>query len=116
MICGYDDGNCLCRTCINNPIDNLRSACRDCKECRQAGHRKHNIGLCSDYTPNKATTGMTDQKKAGWIPVEPDKRGYTNQFECPHCGSFVHMGTYYKECDYDYCPYCGSYVEDGEQE
>ena len=59
---------------------------------------------------------MTDQKKAGWIPFEPDKRGYTNQFECPHCGSFVHMGTYYKECDYDYCPYCGSYVEDGEHE
>ena len=59
---------------------------------------------------------MTEQKKTGWIPVEPDKRGYTNLFECPNCGSFVNIGTYYKECDYDYCPYCGSYIEDGEKD
>lgn len=66
--------------------------------------------ICCEVEPEKEK-----QKKKGWIPVEPDTRGYTNQFECPHCGSFVHLGAYEKECDYDYCPYCGSYVEDGEQ-
>ena len=58
---------------------------------------------------------MTDQKKTGWIPIEPDNRGYTDQFECPHCG-FIHVRPYSKECDYDYCTCCGSYVGDGEQE
>ena len=61
-----------------------------------------------------------DEEKLVWKPVEPDKRGYTNQFECPSCGMFVHLGTYVKACDYDFCPYCGAVVfdgrEDGEQE
>lgn len=63
MICRYDNGNCLCKTCVNNPIDNLRSACRDCKECRQAGHRKHNIGLCSDYKPMVETKRLKNRAK-----------------------------------------------------
>lgn len=40
-------------------------------------------------------------------PVEPDCRGYTDRFECTGCGCIVHIGTYEKECDYDFCPYCG---------
>lgn len=58
---------------------------------------------------------MTDQKKTGWIPIEPDYRGYTDQFECPHCG-FIHTTLYNKECDDDYCTCCGLYVGDGEQD
>lgn len=41
------------------------------------------------------------------IPVEPDCRSYTDRFECTGCGCIVHIGTYEKECDYEFCPYCG---------
>ena len=89
----------------------------DCEQCPYA--TKYDPSLdCIDKTRADAIELLKEQqaKKGKWIPVAPDTRGYTNQFECPHCGSFVHLGTYEKECDYDYCPYCGSYVADGEQE
>ena len=57
-----------------------------------------------------------EQKQKGWKPVEPDTRGYTNCFECPECGMFVHIGTFVTACDYDFCPYCGTRIEEGEQE
>ena len=67
--------------------------------------------MCCEVEPEKEK-----QKKKVWIPVEPDTRGYTNCFECPECGMFVHLRTFVTACDYDYCPYCGSQIKDGEQE
>ena len=39
-------------------------------------------------------------------PVNPDKRGYTNCFECNSCGANIYTASYCQEIEYNYCPYC----------
>lgn len=44
-----------------------------------------------------------------WIPINADRRGYTNCFRCSVCKSDVHLD---KWCDYLYCPFCGKDMDD----
>lgn len=56
-----------------------------------------------------------DKPDGRWIPVKPDSRGYTDEFDCSVCGGSVHLGFYAKECDYIYCPWCGNFMEDTDE-
>ena len=51
-----------------------------------------------------------------WIPVDPDSRGYTDEFDCSNCGGTVHLGYYSKVCDYTYCPWCAAVMDEGNDE
>lgn len=42
-----------------------------------------------------------------WDPVDPDRRGYSNVFECNECGGRVYYTYWVEECDYNFCPWCG---------
>lgn len=48
-------------------------------------------------------------------PVDPDKRGYTNVFECNNCHSLITTYDYPRMLDYSYCPYCGTECEENEK-
>ena len=41
------------------------------------------------------------------IPVNPDTRGYTSEFDCERCNGTIFFSYYIKRCDYEYCPWCG---------
>lgn len=46
-------------------------------------------------------------KHGHWIPVDPDGRDYTDDFECSVCKKETYLSYYVKVCDYAYCPWCG---------
>jgi len=51
-------------------------------------------------TPISVATGS-------WKPVNPDCRGYTEQFECTNCGRIINTSYSMKRFDdYDHCPFC----------
>ena len=49
-----------------------------------------------------------------FIPVDPDSRGFTDEFECGYCNCTIHLGYYIKRCDFEYCPWCGKKATDDE--
>lgn len=51
-----------------------------------------------------------------WSRVNADSRGYADIFKCSNCGSYVHLGTFEKECDYPYCPWCRAEMVDSIEE
>lgn len=41
-------------------------------------------------------------------PINPDRIGYADRFECIKCGGWIQWHTYTKDIDeFNYCPYCG---------
>lgn len=52
--------------------------------------------------------------KGHWTPYEPDKRGYTDGFECSRCERVILSDHYCKMIDFDFCPYCGAYMDNAE--
>lgn len=51
-------------------------------------------------------------RHGAWEPVNP--RGVLSRiFRCTAeaCGSYVDMGCYTRNCDFDYCPYCGALMD-----
>lgn len=41
-------------------------------------------------------------------PINPDRIGYADRFECVKCGGWIQWHTYTKDIDeFNYCPYCG---------
>lgn len=52
------------------------------------------------------------RKKTGyWIPIYPDKNGYTDVFRCSVCKLSVLLHWYSTECNYKYCLHCGAEME-----
>lgn len=49
-----------------------------------------------------------DRPQGEWIPIEPDCRGYTEEFECSNCNNRVKYSYCMKESEYPICPYCGA--------
>lgn len=47
-----------------------------------------------------------------FLPVNPDKRGYTNCFRCNSCGANIYTASYCQELNYNYCPYCADADEE----
>jgi DNA-directed RNA polymerase subunit RPC12/RpoP len=44
-------------------------------------------------------------------PVNPDIRGYSDQFVCVKCGAYI-WTPYNYYIDYQFCPYCGEKVKE----
>ena len=83
----------------------------------QAGRRMYAPDLISrkdrpEWCPLKEQEA--DKPKGHWTPYEPDKRGYTDGFECSRCERVILSDHYCKMIDFDFCPYCGAYMDDAE--
>lgn len=52
------------------------------------------------------------ETKTHWIARDVDCRGYTDHFECAHCGRYIYTPTLEKYLDYNCCPYCHTSVEE----
>lgn len=44
------------------------------------------------------------------MPIDPDCRGLTDMWECPFCGTRIHLGSATKKYEYDFCANCGHSV------
>ena len=79
---------------------------------RQSISRGHMIAVANTLGVRPEDLTEDPGKTKRWIPVEPDGRGYTNQFECSACGGTILNGYYDKTCFYNYCPCCGARMEE----
>lgn len=61
--------------------------------------------LCVQHLTGDALELLNDTTE--WNPVDPDRRGYSNVFECNECGGRVYYTYWVEECDYNFCPWCG---------
>ena len=52
-----------------------------------------------------------EEKHGYFKPMNTDCRGYTDQFECSCCRTYVYVSFVTKECDYNYCPNCGAIMD-----
>ena len=64
------------------------------------------------YNEGYAAGVKDSTKKANWVPIDPDQRGYTDTFRCLGCRQITDLNRYVQKCDYEYCPHCGAIMED----
>ena len=76
----------------------------ECKDCLPYGETQFVMAV--DDLAYLPTIDAIPVKYGKWIPVDADKIGYTDKFECSVCKSVVKLYTFSKVCEYDYCPFC----------
>ena len=51
------------------------------------------------------------QRTGKWIPWQPDRIGFAEEFYCSECGHVVQLSYVTRTCDFEYCPHCGARME-----
>lgn len=92
--------------------------------CYECSCQDHESGFCQADKEHRSSVYRPfwcplkdqeeDKPKGRWIPYEPDKRGYTNEFTCSRCKLVISSDHYCKMIDFDFCPYCGAYMDNAE--